>query len=335
MEASLVVTQSSRTESENSSLETTFNRSKNENRSSDKESTSLGNDSAADIRPSYDCDTMTEAHHSNNDTFDNTFGHGIQNHEQPESIPNTYMVNENNSNIIYDIPNIDQGRDKEEHDYVDYEQQRAFFASLINNLKCDVEKYNEVNREAQQANALLTNELERYKEKQKHFLKDKTIESEIGKEKILFGTETSRFETYFGKLENVRVVLERQFDRKIQDSKARRDQFLKQIASLESKFASQDLISNQKEYNELRISYNALKAKFDVRSLEKGKSHMSNFSTPKISVSPKIYMGESSKSFPKRVSQFTTYSLQKDRKFSKKPQAFETPTPQKLFNSSE
>nr|GEY56931.1 hypothetical protein [Tanacetum cinerariifolium] len=37
----------------------------------------------------------------------------------------------------------------------------------------------EVNREAQQANALLTKELERYKEKEKHFAKEKTIESEI------------------------------------------------------------------------------------------------------------------------------------------------------------
>ncbi|GKA50618.1 hypothetical protein Tco_0743691 [Tanacetum coccineum] len=44
-------------------------------------------------------------------------------------------------------------------------------------------------------------------------------------------------------------------------------------------------------------------------------------------------MGESSKSFLKKVSQFTTYSLRKDRKFSKKPQVFETPTPQKVSKS--
>ncbi|GJR08560.1 hypothetical protein Tco_0791212 [Tanacetum coccineum] len=75
-------------------------------------------------------------------------------------------------------------RDKEEHDDVYYEQQRAFFASLINNLKCDVEKCNEVNHEAQQANALLTNELERNKEKEKHFAKDMTIESNTAKRLI-------------------------------------------------------------------------------------------------------------------------------------------------------
>ncbi|GJY89068.1 hypothetical protein Tco_0503696 [Tanacetum coccineum] len=110
LETSSVVTESSGTESENSSLETTFSRSENEHTSFNKESSSSeGNDADADIGPSYDNDTMTEY---------------------------------------------------------------AFFASLINNLKCDVDKCNEINREAQQPNALLTNELVRYKEKEKHFAKE-------------------------------------------------------------------------------------------------------------------------------------------------------------------
>nr|GEU34456.1 hypothetical protein [Tanacetum cinerariifolium] len=137
------------------------------------------NDADADIGHSYDSDMVTEVPHSSNDTFQIVFG--IQSHEQPESIPDTHEVNENNSNIISDIPIMDPDRNKEEHDDVDYEQQCAFFASLINNLKCDVKKCNEVNREAQQANTLLTNELERYKEKEKHFLKDMKIEYEYCK----------------------------------------------------------------------------------------------------------------------------------------------------------
>ncbi|GJU62912.1 hypothetical protein Tco_1244747 [Tanacetum coccineum] len=76
----------------------------------------------ADIGHSYDSDTVFKVHH---DIFENMFVHGIQNHEQPESIPDTYMVNENNSNIISDIPNTDPDKDKEAHDYVDYEQHRA------------------------------------------------------------------------------------------------------------------------------------------------------------------------------------------------------------------
>ncbi|GJZ16172.1 hypothetical protein Tco_0551849 [Tanacetum coccineum] len=142
--------------------------------------------------------------------------------------------------------------------------------------------------------------------------------------KDYFSKKTDKFQTYFKKLKKTKVVLERQLDRKIQDSNTEKDQFLKHIASLESKLASQDLISNQKEYSDLRTPYDALKAKFDSRNLDKGKSPVSNFQTPKVSVSPKFYTGESSKSFPKMVSQFTTYSLQKDRKFSKKPLVYKT-----------
>ncbi|GJU15975.1 hypothetical protein Tco_1143941 [Tanacetum coccineum] len=147
----LVVTESSGTESENSSSKTTFYKLENENGSSNKESNSSeGNDADPDISTLYDSDTVTEVPHSNNDTFENVFAHGIQNHEQPESIPDIYV---------------------------------------INNLKCDVEKCNKVNSEAQQANALLTNELERYKEKEKHFAKDKTIESEYCKKIKLLNDE--------------------------------------------------------------------------------------------------------------------------------------------------
>nr|GEV87244.1 outer membrane protein porin [Tanacetum cinerariifolium] len=70
----------------------------------------------------------------------------------------------------------------------------------------------------------------------------------------------------------------------------------------ESKLASQDLLSNQKEYNELRTSYNALEAKFDSLKRDKGKSSVTYFSKPKVSVSEKVYTGESSKSFTKKVS---------------------------------
>ncbi|GJS68227.1 hypothetical protein Tco_0682792 [Tanacetum coccineum] len=76
-----------------------------------------------------------------------------------------------------------------------YEKHRAFFASLINNLKSDVEKCNEVNREAQLANALLTNELERYKEKEKYFAKDMIIESEYCNKSKLLSDEISNLKS--------------------------------------------------------------------------------------------------------------------------------------------
>ncbi|GJU23211.1 hypothetical protein Tco_1156553 [Tanacetum coccineum] len=330
---------------------TTSSEQQNESNGSRNESSSSGNDADADIGPLYDSDIVSLVHH---DMFENMFLHEIQNHEQPKSVLDTYVVIENNSNIMADIPNMDPDRNKEEHDYVNYE--------------------------AQQANALLTKELERYKEKEKHFAKDKTIESEyckkikllndeisnlkyqnahtlhmllpkedsvhtgkqglgfenqndvenlfvlnkakelapilydideMGKEllsdhkfiyaeelkseekKILFENETSSFETKIKELEMILAHQTKDFENAkvdIRDSNVEKDQFLKQIASLESKLESQDLLSIQKEYSDLRTSYNALKAKFDSLNRDKEKSLVSNFQKSKVSVSKKIYM---------------------------------------------
>ncbi|GJY24892.1 hypothetical protein Tco_0399618 [Tanacetum coccineum] len=169
LDASLVAKQSrvdsttlSEWKNESNSLRNECSRSRNENRIYDNESSSLRDNATdaektlvdtvafdieyADIGPSYDIDIVSEVHH---DTFKNVFANDIQSHEQPDSIFDTYVVNKNNSDIIFDIPNMDPDRGKEEHDYVDYEQQHALFASLVNNLKCEVENYTNVYHEAQ------------------------------------------------------------------------------------------------------------------------------------------------------------------------------------------
>ncbi|GKE07087.1 hypothetical protein Tco_1399105 [Tanacetum coccineum] len=168
--------------------------------------------------------------------------------------------------------------------------------------------------------------------------------------KLELSNKTAKFKAYFEKLENTKVVLERQLARRVDDFKAENDQFLKeinhlgtqlenlkgksmktkfdkplilgkppvdkllinsqiskswftpkvvvqkdlskpvttqslpknekdqllkQIAYLESKLASQDLRSCQKEYHELRTSYNALKVKFDSLNWTKRKTKVS------------------------------------------------------------
>ncbi|GJU42839.1 hypothetical protein Tco_1195796 [Tanacetum coccineum] len=72
-------------------------------------------------------------------------------------------------------------------------------------------------------------------------------------------------------------------------SKNEKDQFLKQITSLESKLASQVIRSCQKEYHELRTSYNALKVNFDFLNQTKRKNKVFNSLRPKVSVSEKVY----------------------------------------------
>nr|GEU94512.1 hypothetical protein [Tanacetum cinerariifolium] len=121
---------------------------------------------------------------------------------------------------------------------------------------------------------------------------------------------TAKFEAYFEKLENTKVVLERQLARKellkpvtAQSlPKNEKDQLLKRIAYLESKLASQDIRSCQKEYYELRTSYNALKVKFESLNRKRRVTNVSKSSKPKVSVLEKVHTGESSKPFSRRVS---------------------------------
>nr|GEY72550.1 hypothetical protein [Tanacetum cinerariifolium] len=62
-------------------------------------------------------------------------------------------------------------------------------------LKCDVEKCNKVNHEAQQENALLTNMLERCKENEKHFVNNKTIKYENCKKIKLLNDKISNLKS--------------------------------------------------------------------------------------------------------------------------------------------
>ncbi|GJV15091.1 hypothetical protein Tco_1360414 [Tanacetum coccineum] len=90
--------------------------------------------------PSYERDTSTEVQHLNNDeydnvfAFDNVFAHERQHHEQPESINDTYVVDLDDSNIIFEASYIDPNRGEEEHDNVDYEQECALIASSVKKL---------------------------------------------------------------------------------------------------------------------------------------------------------------------------------------------------------
>ncbi|GJR38118.1 hypothetical protein Tco_1213802 [Tanacetum coccineum] len=139
--------------------------------------------------------------------------------------------------------------------------------------------------------------------------------------KIELSKLTDKFETYFANLE-------------------------KQNALLKSHLASQNYTLLQKENNDLRTSYNVLKDKYETscEKLEKENddlkihykrlfdsikqkkvvSQVFTKSIPKVNVSEKIYTSKSSKPISKKVSQFITYSLKKDRKYLKKQYLSET-----------
>ncbi|GKA81868.1 hypothetical protein Tco_0788616, partial [Tanacetum coccineum] len=139
--------------------------------------------------------------------------------------------------------------------------------------------------------------------------------------KTKLSKRTNKFETYFANLE-------------------------KENALLKSQLTSQNYTSLQKENNDLRTSYNVLKEKhetsceklekenndlkmyykrlFDSIKQKKAGSQVFTKSIPKVNVSKNIYTGKSSNSISKKLSQFTTYSLQKDKKYLKKQHSSET-----------
>ncbi|GJR05978.1 hypothetical protein Tco_0528962 [Tanacetum coccineum] len=176
---------------------------------------------------------------------------------------------------------------------------------------------------------------------------------EIGDKVKRFDDEKKVFETKISKLEKVLAQRVKDFDDVKTELSKRTDKFETYFANLEkenallkSQLASQNYTSLQKENNDLRTSYNVLKEKYETscEKLEKEnndlKMHYKRLfdsikqkkvvsqvftkSIPKVNVSEKIYTGKSSKPISRKVSQFTTYSLQKDRKYLKKQHSSET-----------
>nr|GFA23527.1 hypothetical protein [Tanacetum cinerariifolium] len=179
------------------------------------------------------------------------------------------------------------------------------------------------------------------------------IKKEIGDTVKCFDAEKKVFENEISKLEKVLEQRVKDFDEINTELSKRTDKFETYFANLEkenallkSQLASQNYTSLQKENNDLRTSYNELKKKheadceklekendelkmhykrlFDLIKQKKAASQVFTKLIPKVNVSDKIHTGESLKPISKKVSQFTTYSLQKDRKYLKKQHSFET-----------
>ncbi|GJW80617.1 hypothetical protein Tco_0144592 [Tanacetum coccineum] len=183
--------------------------------------------------------------------------------------------------------------------------------------------------------------------------KNLELVKEIGDKVKRFDDEKKVFENKLSKMEKDLTQRVKDFDDVKTELSKRTDKFETYFANLEkenallkSQLASQNYTSLQKENNDLRTSYNVLKEThetfceklekanndlkmhykrlFDSIKQKKVDSQVFTKSIPKVNVSEKIYMGKSSKPISKKVYQFTTYSLQKDRKYWKKQHSSET-----------
>nr|GFB38769.1 hypothetical protein [Tanacetum cinerariifolium] len=117
-----------------------------------------------DIIPVYDSDGSAEVHENcdNNEIF-NMFTQEEQYTELLEPIPEPQQVPQNNNNVISEVTSMEQCGETVEQHSANFEETRALYDSLYQNLAIEVEKVNSVNRKLKETNADLTTELARYK----------------------------------------------------------------------------------------------------------------------------------------------------------------------------
>nr|GFC23715.1 hypothetical protein [Tanacetum cinerariifolium] len=125
-----------------------------------------------DCTPVYDSDRSAEVHEYenfyNNEIF-NMFTQEEEYTELLEPILEPQQVPHNDNNVIYEVTNVEQGRETVEQHSANFEETRALYESLNQNLAIEVEKVNSVNRKLKETNANLTTELARYKNQERCF----------------------------------------------------------------------------------------------------------------------------------------------------------------------
>nr|GEV79881.1 hypothetical protein [Tanacetum cinerariifolium] len=119
-----------------------------------------------------DLDEIGEEHDyencDDNEIF-NMFTQEEQYTELLKPIPEQHQVPQNDNNIISEVTSVEQGGETVEQHLVNFEETRALYDSLYQNLAIKVEKVKSVNRKLKETNADLTTELARFKNQKKCF----------------------------------------------------------------------------------------------------------------------------------------------------------------------
>nr|GEW76387.1 hypothetical protein [Tanacetum cinerariifolium] len=115
-----------------------------------------------DSAPVYESDGSAEVHenYDNNEIF-NMFTQEEQYTELLEPIPEPQHVPQNDNNVISEVTDVEQDGETVEQHPANFDEIRALYESLYQNLALEVEKVNSVNRKLKETNADLTTELAR------------------------------------------------------------------------------------------------------------------------------------------------------------------------------
>nr|GFC02216.1 hypothetical protein [Tanacetum cinerariifolium] len=120
--------------------------------------------------PVYDTDGSAEVNenYDDNEIF-NMFTQEEQYTELLEPIPELHQVPQNDNDIISEVTGVEQGGETVEQHPANFEETRALYDLLYQNLATEVDKVNSVNRKLKETNADLATELARYKNQERCF----------------------------------------------------------------------------------------------------------------------------------------------------------------------
>nr|GFA79293.1 hypothetical protein [Tanacetum cinerariifolium] len=123
-----------------------------------------------DIAPVYDTDGSAKVHENcDDDEIFNMFTQEEQYTELLKPIPESHQVPQNDNDVISEDTSVEQGGETVEQHPVNFEETRALYESLYQNLAIEVEKVNSVNRKLKKTNADLTTKLARFKSQERCF----------------------------------------------------------------------------------------------------------------------------------------------------------------------
>ncbi|GJZ90191.1 hypothetical protein Tco_0662118 [Tanacetum coccineum] len=111
--------------------------------------------------PAYDVEPLEKVH--TDDDF-NVFATKRQHFEQPESINDTYVVEKVDSNVIPDSSDMCDNEVKDDQNVEELKDERVLLASLIANLKLDVDVNKKIQKQLKKTNTSLTQDLKKSKQ---------------------------------------------------------------------------------------------------------------------------------------------------------------------------
>ncbi|GKE36585.1 hypothetical protein Tco_1459990 [Tanacetum coccineum] len=92
--------------------------------------------------PTYDNEPLEKVHP--NDDY-NVFANERQHSKQPQSINDTYVMEKVDSKITHDSSDMSNNEGEVDQDVVQYQEERVLLASLIENMKLEIDERKHIN----------------------------------------------------------------------------------------------------------------------------------------------------------------------------------------------